>query len=82
MQNLSHDHIDVLKLDIEGAEYDVLQDIMAGAIRPKQFLIEFHYFQDLEGRLEDTKAAINALNREGYKILSRSATGYEFSFVR
>jgi FkbM family methyltransferase len=82
MQSLSHDHIDVLKLDIEGAEYDVLHDILAGALRPKQFLIEFHYFQDLEGRLEDTKAAINTLNKEGYKIFSRSAIGHEFSFVR
>ena len=82
MKSLSHDYIDVLKLDIEGAEYDVLQDIMAGVVRTKQLLIEFHYFEDLERRLKDTKVAINGLNRDGYRIFSRSASGYEFGFVR
>lgn len=40
MRELGHGHIDLLKLDIEGSEYRVLNDI--GNIGAKQILIDFH----------------------------------------
>src|SRR5208283_6152288 len=36
-------HVDVLKLDVEGSEYDVIPDIVKCSILPVQFLIEFHH---------------------------------------
>jgi FkbM family methyltransferase len=33
--------LELLKLDIEGAEIDVLSDMLGGTIRPKQLLVEF-----------------------------------------
>ncbi len=39
MAELGHRHIDVLKLDIEGSEYKVLQNMQ---IAPQQILVEFH----------------------------------------
>jgi len=42
MDELGHDRIDVLKMDIEGAEYDVIDDIVKMNLDVGQFLIEFH----------------------------------------
>lgn len=40
MRELGHDHIDILKMDIEGSEYAVLPDILKLDI--KQILVEIH----------------------------------------
>lgn len=40
MKELGHDHIDVLKMDIEGTEYPVIRDMKGIPIR--QFLVEMH----------------------------------------
>src|SRR5262249_51106931 len=42
---LGHDRIDVMKLDIEGGEYDVLPDLLQNGPRPTQLLLEFHHGQ-------------------------------------
>ena len=41
-KKLNHNHIDLLKLDIEGDEYDVVDQILNSRLRPTQLLIEFH----------------------------------------
>ncbi len=43
MKQLGHDHIDLLKMDIEGSEYDVLDDIQESKIQINQLLVEFHH---------------------------------------
>lgn len=40
MSELGHERIDLLKLDIEGAEYDVLRSV--GDVRPRILCVEFH----------------------------------------
>jgi len=42
MKQLEHKDIDLLKLDIEGSEYSVLENILKEKIYPKQMSIEFH----------------------------------------
>ena len=42
MDELGHDHIDVLKMDIEGEEYRVIHDIIDSGIFPTQICMEFH----------------------------------------
>lgn len=42
MEDLNHKKIDILKMDIEGAEYNVLEDISSKNTNIKIFLIEFH----------------------------------------
>lgn len=42
MFELQHDRIDLLKIDIEGFEYEVIQDLVRSNIRPRQFLVEWH----------------------------------------
>ncbi len=43
LPELGHKKIDVLKMDIEGAEYEVVHCILKSEIRPKMLLIEFHH---------------------------------------
>lgn len=39
-----HDHIDLLKMDIEGFEYEVLENCFASNLSIKQICVEFHDF--------------------------------------
>ena len=39
-----HDSIDLLKIDIEGFEYEVLEDCLEDRIPIKQICVEFHDF--------------------------------------
>ena len=81
MKELGHDQIDVLKMDIEGAEYDVIKDIGTSGISPRQILVEFHHrFPGVAvGR---SKEAIARLRSMGYRLYSVSATHEEFCFIR
>jgi len=36
MAKLGHSSLDILKMDIEGAEYDVIKEILSSGIRPRQ----------------------------------------------
>ena len=38
-----------MKMDIEGAEYDVINNLIETSVRPKQILVEFHHrFEGVE----------------------------------
>lgn len=78
---LGHKCIDVLKMDIEGAEYDVIGDILASGIEVKQFLIEFHH-RLYEGGNKKTQNAIRQLSEKGYKVYAVSDLVEEISFIK
>lgn len=42
MSDLGHDRIDLLKLDVEGAEYDILADAVRSRAEPRIICAEFH----------------------------------------
>lgn len=81
MDRLGHDHIDLLKMDIEGAEYGVIQDIVASQARVTQILVEWHHRWRNVGKRR-TREAIALLNRGGYRIFNISEAGNEMSFIR
>ena len=81
MDKLGHDHIDILKMDIEGAEYGVLGDVLNSGIPISQILIEFHHNRS-GVPVERTQAAVEALQRAGFASFHESPSGYEFSFLR
>lgn len=71
---------EIVKLDIEGFEYDVVSEILASGIRPKQLLIEFHHgLWDIP--VESTLETVSALRSAGYSIFYVSYTGREYGFV-
>ena len=80
MRRLGHDKIDLLKMDVEGAEYDVLQGLLQSEIRPKMILVEFHHrFKGLGKRY--TEQAVKSLKSVGYSVASISINGRELCFV-
>ena len=78
---LGHDKIDLMKMDIEGAEYEVLDGLLASPIKPTQLLVEFHHRFPGIG-LEKTADTIDRLRDAGYKIFAISEIGREVSFLR
>jgi FkbM family methyltransferase len=81
MHQNQHNHIDLLKMDIEGFEYDVLKNILEEKLEVKQILVEFHHgMYSFTNR--NTLDAVNELRNAGYKLFSISDSGREFSFCR
>ena len=81
MRELGHSNIDILKMDIEGAEYTVIDDIINSGIRPLQILIEFHHkFPDVGVNI--SKEYINKIRNIGYHLFSVSKTGEEYGFIK
>jgi FkbM family methyltransferase len=81
MNMLGHNTIDLLKMDIEGAEYRVIGDLLESDVTVRQLLVEFHHRWPEVGA-EKTKNAIHDLNRAGYRIFNASHTGEEYSFLK
>lgn len=81
MNDLGHDRIDLLKMDIEGAEYDALDDMIQSHILPRQLLVEFHHRFPGVG-MRRTQQAIRQLNHAGYRLFHVSQSQMEFSFLR
>jgi FkbM family methyltransferase len=71
---------DLIKLDIEGAEYAVLPDLLAAGFRPRQLLVEFHH-RWAETGPRATREAIRLLNVAGYRVAAVSDKGREYTFV-
>ena len=77
---LGHSRIDLLKLDIEGAEYAVIEDLERLQLRPRQVLVEFHHrFREIG--LERTRQAVACLRRMGYGLFSVSSSGEDYGFI-
>lgn len=80
MKMLGHTKIDILKMDIEGAEYRVIDDMIASKIYPTQLIIEFHHhIHPLTP--QDTLDSVSMLNKYGYDISWMSLRKREFSFI-
>jgi FkbM family methyltransferase len=80
-RELGHARIDLLKLDIEGAEYEVLADALEDGPPFDQLLVEFHHGEG-PWRLEHTLRAVAALRANGLRLFHVSRRGLELSFVR
>lgn len=79
-RKLGHERIDLLKMDIEGAEYEVLDNLLDSAVKPVQLLVEFHHrFQGIGPAR--TKAMIDRLRAAGYRLFAIAETGRELSFL-
>jgi FkbM family methyltransferase len=79
-QELGHSHIDVLKMDIEGAEYQALDTLLNSGVTIDQILIEFH---DRSFGWEEIKSKepVQKLTERGYLIFGCSTSHEEISFI-
>lgn len=81
VNSLGHKQIEILKMDIEGAEYDLLDSILESSVPINQILIEFHerFFNDGKIRSID---AIKKLKNHGFEIFGISDSFEEISFIK
>lgn len=81
MLSLGHDRIDLLKLDVEGAEYEILASLHADCIYPRVLCVEFdEYFHPKDSNVRHrVRAAIMALADRGYELVhTTGAANYTF----
>lgn len=76
-----HHRIDVLKMDIEGAEYDVIDNILHAPVHISQILLEIHerFFDDGKSK---TEMLLQKLRKNGYKLFAISDSYQEISFIK
>ena len=77
----NHDQIDVLKMDIEGSEYDVIEDVLKSGILIHQMAIEFHERFFKNGK-DKSIQLVDLMKRHGFVIFAISKSFEEISFVR
>jgi len=80
MKKNRHDHIDLLKLDIEGSEYEVIEDLLVQRIPVGQICVEFHHGILPGIRRSATIRAMLKLVRRGYRLVDQ--TGANHTFIR
>ena len=69
MKENNHNKIDLLKLDIEGSEIKVLEQMLKDEIYPKYLCIEFDLYIKRKDTNNGTKNIVNKLLNIGYKVL-------------
>jgi len=81
MRDLGHSRINLLKMDIEGSEYDVIDDILTNNLEVGQILVEFHHrFADIG--MKKTLTAVAALRAAGYELFHISPWCEEYAFIK
>jgi FkbM family methyltransferase len=81
MGRLGHSRIDILKMDIEGAEYSVLNDLIKDHIEVGQLLVEFHHRLSAIG-IDKTRAVLAALEDCGMKLCYVCPRKEVFTLIR
>ncbi|MDZ4830453.1 MAG: FkbM family methyltransferase [Phycisphaerae bacterium] len=76
MREFGHDRIDVLKMNIEGAESAVLDNMMREGIRPRMLTLTF----EGKNRVSKTARYVRELDRYGLVFVARNL--WVFTFVR
>ncbi len=80
VEMLGHRRLSVLKLDIEGAEYQVLDDVLGSGIQVDQILVEFHHrWREIGAR--QTRRALRRLQAAGWCVAHVSESGMEYTLV-
>lgn len=80
MDICGHDHIDLLKLDIEGSEFVVIPQFLQEGVSVSQICVELHDRLIEDGRCK-REELLELLNRYHYRLIHMSESGEELTFV-
>ncbi len=81
MRELGHDHIDLLKIDIEGVECEVLNQMIEERIFPKYLSVDFDLGWTVENQnRRECLRVIKRLKKVGYKQISGTLPDVTFVF--
>jgi len=84
MREQGHDHIDLLKIDIEGAEYTVLQSILEDKIPIDVVCIEYDesHANHLDGGyIQRIEASLQALVAAGFHVVAKESTSHNYTLA-
>ncbi len=83
MKSLNHDKIDLVKLEIEGAEYTVIDTILEDKVDVKMILVEFDEIYHAKGlsHLLRIRKTCSKLRKAGF-VLAHSTTKLKRTFIR
>jgi FkbM family methyltransferase len=73
--------IAVLKLDIEGAEIEVLESLIEDKIYPQTLCVEFDYYLKGKDKTNRTEAIIHRLNGVGYEMIYNDNLNVVFHLI-
>lgn len=73
-----YSEVALLKLDIEGFEYEFIESTLKAGIRPRQIAVEYHHFQTGVSIFK-TLESINNLRIHGYKLIHKRR--HDFLFI-
>jgi FkbM family methyltransferase len=76
MKKLGHTHIDLLKIDIEGAEHTVIRSMLADGIQPRVLCIEI----DRPVKALRFHTTMRRIFRAGYNLIA--VDGWNFTFMK
>jgi len=80
MRQRGHGHIDLLRLDLAGAEYATIEALAGSELRPCQLIVGFHHHLP-HLSLAHTERALTQLNELGYRIFDCQPSGHEYSLA-
>jgi FkbM family methyltransferase len=80
MRRLGHERIDVLKLDVEGSEFDAIPDVLSSDVPIGQLLVEIHYHFPSRSFAAGL-ALMRQIKEAGMECFYISDRGLEFGFV-
>lgn len=69
MREFGWNRLDLLKIDIEGSEYEVLQQVIGDQIDVRQICVEFHHGAGFSASRLDTMRTIFDLHRAGFRLI-------------
>ena len=79
-KQLGHSRIDVLKMDVEGTEFDCIPDLLQSNIEIGQLLVEVHYHHPTRS-FDEGLRLLRQINAAGFECFDISPRGLEFGFV-
>ncbi len=80
MEENNHNYLDLIKMDIEGFEYSVIENIVSENVNIKQLLVEYHH-GIYNFKNKDTKKSVKLLISKGYNLVNISDSGREYTFL-
>jgi len=82
MKKQGHDKIDLLKLDIEGAEIKVLNNMLDDKIYPRYLCIEFDLYLQKKDKNGETKTLLGRLIKIGYRVLKNDNYNVTLEYLK
>jgi FkbM family methyltransferase len=77
---LGHEKIDVLKIDVEGAEFQLIDDLARYSNNIGQLLIEWHH-RYIDDGVSKVRSSLQKLSNSGFEVTYVSPRGFEHSYI-